>query len=103
MWFRGYGAKESKAAFNRARELATAIDNATERFTIYYGLYAGNIARGELAFAHEIAETFLREAELGAWTTECGYGRALLGHTCLRQGDFIEAQSNLVQSLSIYD
>jgi hypothetical protein len=28
---------ESKAAFIRARELAAAIDNATERFTIYYG------------------------------------------------------------------
>ena len=27
----------------------------------------------------------------------------LLGHTCLRQGYFIEAQSNLVQSLNIYD
>jgi predicted ATPase len=51
----------------------------------------------------EIAETFLREAELGARTTECGYGRALLGHTCLRQGDFIEAHANLVQALSIYD
>jgi class 3 adenylate cyclase/predicted ATPase len=103
MWFRGYGAKESKAAFVRARELAAAIENATERLTIYYGLYAGNIARGELGFAREIAETFLREAERGARTTECGYGRALLGHTCLRQGYFIEAQSNLVQALSIYD
>jgi class 3 adenylate cyclase/predicted ATPase len=103
MWFRGYGAKESKAAFNRARELAASIDDATERFTIYYGLYAGNIARGELGFAREIAETFLREAESGARTMECGYGHALLGHTCLRQGYFIEAQSNLVQSLSIYD
>jgi class 3 adenylate cyclase len=103
MWVRGYGAEESKAAFIRARELAVAIDSATERFTIYYGLYAGNIARGELEFAREIAETFLHEAERGARTTECGYGHALLGHTCLRQGDFIEAQSNLVQALSIYD
>jgi class 3 adenylate cyclase/predicted ATPase len=103
MWSRGYGAEESKAAFIRARELAAAIDNATERFTIYYGLYAGNIARGELGFAREIAEIFLREAERGKRTTECGYGRALLGHTCLRQGDFIEAQSNLVEALSIYD
>jgi class 3 adenylate cyclase/predicted ATPase len=103
MWFRGYGAAESKAAFIRARELAAAIDDPTERFTIYYGLYAGNIARAELGFAREIAETFLREAERGARMTECGYGRALLGHTCLRQGDFTEAQSNLVEALSIYD
>jgi class 3 adenylate cyclase/predicted negative regulator of RcsB-dependent stress response len=103
MWFRGYGAKESRAAFIRARELAAAIDDPTERFTIYYGLYAGNIARGELGFAREIAETFVREAERGARVMECGYGRALLGHTCLRQGNLIEAQSNLAQALSIYD
>ena len=59
--------------------------------------------RGELRLAREIAETFLREAEREARTTERGAGRRLLGHTCLRQGDFIEAQANLVEALSIYD
>jgi predicted ATPase len=103
MWSRGFGADESKAAFIRARELAAAIDNATERFTIYYGLWVGNIMRGELGFAREIAETFLREAERGARTTECGYGRGILGFTCLWQGDLVEAQSNLVEALGIYD
>jgi predicted ATPase len=103
MWFRGFGANESKAAFIRARELAAAIEDATERFTIYYGLWFGNIARGELGSAREIAETFLREAERGARTTECGFGRRLLGLTSLFQGDFIEAQSNLVEALSLYD
>jgi predicted ATPase len=103
MWSQGFGAEESKAAFIRARELAAAIDNSTERFTIYFGLWVNTMVRGELRFAREIAETFLREAERGARTTECGFGRCLLGHTCLRQGDFIEAQSNLVEALSIYD
>jgi class 3 adenylate cyclase/predicted ATPase len=103
MWSRGFGADESKAAFIRARELARAIEDATERFTIYYGLWLGNVVRGELGFAREIAETFLRDAERGARTTECGVGRRLLGFTCLRQGDFIGAQSNLVEALSIYD
>src|SRR5215469_13943271 len=56
-------AEESKAAFIRARELAAAIEDATERFTIYYGLSLGHMAHGEWAFAREIAETFLREAE----------------------------------------
>jgi predicted ATPase len=95
--------EESKAAFIRARELAAAIDDATERFTIYYGLWVGNLARGELGLAREIAETFLSEAERGARMTECGLGRGFLGFTCLWQGDFIEAQSNLVEALSIYD
>jgi predicted ATPase len=103
MWSRGFGAEESNAAFIRARELAAAVEDDTERFTIYFGQWLGNIVRGELGFAREIAETFLREAERAARTTECGFGRWLLGSTCLRQGDFIEAQSNLVEALSIYD
>ena len=103
MFSRGFGAEESKAAFIRARELPAAIDNPTERFTIYFGLWLGNMVRGELRLAREIAETFLREAERGAWTTECGFGRRLLGSTCLWQGDFIEAQANLVEALNIYD
>jgi predicted ATPase len=103
MYSRGYGAEESKTAFIRARELAAAIDDATERFTIYYGLWAGNLLRGELRLAREIAETFLREAERGARTMECGIGRRLLGFACLWQGDFIEAQANLLVALSIYD
>jgi predicted ATPase len=103
MWSRGFGADESKAAFIRARELATAIDNPTERFTTNYGLWLGNLARGELRLAREVAETFLREAERGGLTTECGSARRLLGVTCLWQGDFIEAQANLVDALSLYD
>jgi hypothetical protein len=86
MWSRGFGADESKAAFIRARELAAAIDNATERFTIYYGLWVGNLSRGEFGFAQEIAETFLREAERGARTTDCGFGRRLPGSTAARAG-----------------
>src|SRR5262249_46056141 len=103
MFSRGFGAEESKAAFIRARELAASIDNPTERFTIYHGLWSGHTVRGELRLAREIAETFLREAERGARTTECGFARRLLGHTCLLQGDFIEAQANFVEALSICD
>jgi predicted ATPase len=103
MYSRGFGAEESKAAFIRARELAAAIDNPSERFTIYHGLWVGNLLRGEFGLAREIAEAFLREAERGARTTECGVGRRLVGVTCLFQGDLIEAQSNLVEALNIYD
>jgi len=83
-------------------KLAPAIEDATERFTVYYGLWLGNAVRGELGFAREIAETFLREAQREARATECAAGRRLLGSTCLWQGDFIEAQANLVEVLS-YD
>lgn len=103
MWYRGFGAEESKAAFIRARELAAAIDNPTERFVIYYGLWIGTLARGEVGLAREIAETFLREAEREARTMECEVGHRIVGFTCLWQGDFSEAQANLVEALSTYD
>jgi predicted ATPase len=76
LYSRGFGAEETKAAFIRARELAAAVDNPAERFSIYFGLWGGHLLRGELRFAREIAETFLREAERGARTTECGHARS---------------------------
>lgn len=100
MFSRGYVAEETNAAFVRARELAAANDNPVERFTVYYGLWIGNLVRGELGLAREIAETFLREAEREARTTECGVGRRIVGLTCLFQGDFVEAQANFVGALS---
>src|SRR5262249_21238116 len=41
--------------------------------------------------------------ERAARTTECVFAHRLLGSTCLWQGDFIEAQANLVEALSTYD
>jgi predicted ATPase len=63
MWSQGYGSEEAKAAFARAQELASGVDNAAERFDAYYGQWAGSSLRGELRLARETAEKFLREAE----------------------------------------
>ena len=103
LWSKGFGADETKAALTRVQELASSGGNAVERFVANYGLWAGNIARGEFRFAREIAETFLREAEREERTTEIGVGRRILGATCLWQGDLVEAQSNLVEALRTYD
>jgi class 3 adenylate cyclase/predicted ATPase len=103
MLSRGFGAEEANAAFIRARELAASLDNPTERLIVYHGLWIGNLLRAELRLAREIAEPLLREAERGAGTTERGVGRHAVGLTCLWQGDFVEAQANLLEALSIYD
>ena len=63
MWSRGFSSEESSAVFTRAQQLAESINNATERFDAYYGLWLGRISRGELVLARETAETFRREAE----------------------------------------
>ena len=103
MWSRGYGAEETRAAFTRARELATSADDVAERLAIYYGLWGGNAARGEWGLARQIAETFRHEAERAAWKTEAGVAGRALGLTCLWQGDFTEAQANLMQAIRMYD
>jgi predicted ATPase len=46
---RGFAAPETAAAFSRAREFASGVDDVTERFPVYYGLWAGSWVRGEFA------------------------------------------------------
>ena len=60
---KGYAAPETTAAFVRARELAAGIDDATERISVYYGLWVGSYTRSELAPMLEMADALLREAE----------------------------------------
>jgi class 3 adenylate cyclase/tetratricopeptide (TPR) repeat protein len=103
MWSRGFSSEESSAVFTRAQQLAEGINNATERFDAYYGLWLGRISRGELVLARETAETFRREAEQAAQMDEAAVARRVLGTTCFAQGDFTEAVTNLEEALRIYD
>ena len=103
LWSRGFGAEETKTAFLRAQELAAGIDNADERLKVFYGLWVGNLSRGEFAVGRETAEAFRREAENAVRTTEAVVGRRMLGLNCLWQGEFTLSQANLVQALRMYD
>jgi hypothetical protein len=62
IWARGYLAPETSAAFACARELASRVEGASERFSAYYGLWMRHLHRGEPAALREMAELFLREA-----------------------------------------
>jgi predicted ATPase len=100
---RGYAAPETAAAFSRARELAAGIDDVTERFPVYYGLWAGSCVRGELSQMREPAQAFLDDAENRPGTREASIAHRLLGSTCWLEGDFIGARKHLESSLAIYD
>ena len=86
LWSKGFGAEETQTAFLRAQALAAGVDNADERFKIFYGLWVGNLSRGEFAVGREAAEAFRREAENAARMTEAVVGRRVLGLDCLWQG-----------------
>jgi class 3 adenylate cyclase/predicted RNase H-like nuclease len=103
MLSRGFGAEETRAAFNRAQALARGAENAAERFDTYYGLWVSSLLRGDLGLARKTAETFGREANSAARMTEAGVASRNLGMTCLFQGDLTEARIHLEEALRIYD
>ena len=103
MYSRGFASDESKTAFARARTLAAGLDNASERFDAYYGLFVGSLLRGELGLARETAESFLRDAENAGRMTEAGVARRNVGLARLVQGDFVDAEAYLAEALRTYD
>jgi predicted ATPase len=103
MYSRGFGSDEPKAAFARARALAAGVENASERFDAYYGLFVGSMLRGELGLAGETADSFLREAENEGRMTEAALAHRCVGLARLLQGNFIDGRTNLAEALRIYD
>ena len=103
MWSRGFGAEEAKSAFSRAKDLARAIDDPSERLATHYGLWIGSLMRGEFEAARETAETFFREAQSGGFATETGVARRSLGTTYLFLGHLTRAREELAAALAAYD
>ena len=100
---RGYSAPETTAAFARARELTAGIEDAAERFSIYYGLWVGNFVRGELAPMRDIAEIIKREVEARPESPEAGVAARVNGATDWFAGNFADARVSLERALAIFD
>lgn len=98
---RGFGAPEASAAFACARDLAATIEDVTERFPAYYGLWSGSFLRGELIPMREIAEAFLCDVESQPASPEAGIAHRIYGMTCWFQGNFALAQTHLERTLAI--
>jgi predicted ATPase len=103
MLSRGFAAEETRSAFTRATELAAGVDGPAERFAAYYGLWTGNLMRGEMRLAQETAERFCREAETGQPPTDLAVAYRCLGLACFHQGDFAKAQACFELTLQMYD
>jgi len=97
---RGHGAPETTAAFTRARELAAAIDDVTERFSVYYGLWAGGYVRGEHASMEEVAEIMLREIESHPDMPESVVAYRVVGTTFWSGGDYIKGRHYLDKAVA---
>jgi predicted ATPase len=100
---RGMSPPETTAAFAKARQLADSIEDPSERFSTYYGLWVGPFIRGNLSEMREVAEAFMRDAERRPGSPEAGIAHRLLGTTCWYAGDYTGAQLQLDRALALYD
>jgi predicted ATPase len=103
IWAKGYPAPETRAAFARARELASRVEDVSERFSAYYGLWVGHLARGEPVPMREMAELFLREAAARPDCPETLIAQRISGVTCLYFGDFAGAHEHFQKTIELYD
>ena len=103
MYFKGYSAGETKAAFAGAQKLAAEKADAAERFAAYTGIFNGSLVSGDSALARQVAETFRREAENEALAPRLARACYCLGVTLLAQGDLAGARAQLEAALKIYD
>ena len=99
MYYKGFSAEETRAAWARAAELGANRDDFSEHSTVRHGQWTLAIVRGELHAAQELASTFLREAEDAGRPVEAGVAHRSLGIICYYSGDFLNAQIHCERAL----
>ena len=99
---RGYGAPETSVAFARARELASSLKGAPERFAATYGLWVGSLVRSELGSMQELAQAFLHDTADRPDAPEAGIAHRVCGMTRWFEGNFVDAKQHLEQAITIY-
>jgi len=103
IWAKGWTAPETRAAFARARELANQVEDASERFSAYFGLWSGYLNRCEPAPMREMAELFLREATARPDCPETLVAHRVSAVTCFYFGDFAGAHDHFQKAIELYD
>ena len=98
----GYGARETSAALERARDTATAEDGF-ERLSAQYGLWAGSFVRGELGAMRELSAAMLRDCERRPQSGEASIAHRMRGVTHWCAGEFVAARGHLEKAIAIFD
>jgi tetratricopeptide (TPR) repeat protein len=99
---RGQTSAQTKAAFARARELASATDDAAERASIYWAMWVISYARTELDSMQELANAMLKDSQRSPESLEAGIAHQVFGVTRWFAGDYLSARVHLEQALTAY-
>jgi predicted ATPase len=99
---RGHGARDTTAAFARARESAVGDKDTPERLAADYGLWVGSLVRGELAPMRAHVETFLGDVEARPNSPEACVAQRAAGMTHWFAGEYVEARDHLERALALF-
>src|SRR5262249_44224603 len=83
--------------------LAARVEEAAERYAIYYGLWTTSYVRGQLGRMKEEAENFRRDAERGPASLAAAMALRIAGATCWFKGDYIGARSHLLRAKDVFE
>jgi len=100
---RGFGDSETLAAFAVAHELAAAVDDVSERFPAYFGLWSGSFVRGNPTSMQEVAAAFLRDVKSMPMSPDAAMAHRICGISHWYEGNFIAARRFMEQALTIAD
>jgi class 3 adenylate cyclase/predicted ATPase len=100
---RGYGAAQTKAAFERVRELATDGEDYAERFSVNYGLWAGSFVRGEIVPMRKLASAVPRDCTSRPKSGEASIAERVSGLTEWFAGEFVAARVHVEHALELFD
>ncbi len=99
---RGWGAPETKEAFEKARESASGDKDAPDRLAADFGLWVGSYVRGELPSMRAHAAAFLSDVEANPDSPEAGVAHRAAGVTCCFAGEYLEARDHFEMALALF-
>ena len=102
-WAKGWGTEEARAAVERAHEFAVQTSGDADYWSLTYGRFAVSLLRGEFRAALEIAEAYLRRAEVEERPDHVVNARRLLGTVKLELGAFLKSRQEFDKLLQDWD
>jgi predicted ATPase len=110
MHTKGYAAPETKVAIEQARlfierseALGEPLEDPLLLFSAIYGLWAVNFVAFKGDICRDLAARFWALAQRQGATTPVLVGHRVMGHSLLKEGDFVQARTHYDKGIALYD
>jgi len=100
---RGYAAPETREVLLQAKALTDESTEASQNYSILYGIWASYYVAGEVAMQQTAAAEFLAEAERQGDTAALCISHRALGTTYVQMGEFAVGRKYLERAWELYD